>query len=227
MMDETARREFLRMVASYQDRGDPTGWCDQVYRAAQGDFRAVFWADLVPNPYLVSWLEKHPVSDKRLRAVTVGCGVGDDAEALSAHGYGVVAFDISPAAIDLCRKRYPDSSVEYLVMDLFDYPRDWKHGFELVFECNTIQVMPGELRVRALNAIADMVAPGGTVLVSCRSRQAGEKEYEFPLPLDRAEIDGFVRAGLREDAFKAYDDNQVPPVPHFFACYSRPCGSSK
>lgn len=222
MMGETARREFLHMVASYQNRGDPTGWLDQFYRDAQGDFRAVFWADLVPNPYLVSWLEDHPVSDKSLRAVTVGCGVGDDAEAISAHGYQVIAFDISPAAIDMCRKRYPDSSVEYLIADLFDYPPDWTHGFDLVFECNTIQVLPGEFRLRALNAIADMVAPGGTVLVSCRSRQTGEKEDEFPLPLDCAEIDGFVRAGHREDSFEAYDDSQLPPVPHFFACYSRP-----
>ncbi len=63
---------------------------------------------------------------------------------------------------------------------------------------------------------------GGVALISCRSRHAGEKEDEFPLPLDREEIDGFIRAGLREDAFKAYDDDQAPPVPHFFACYSRP-----
>ena len=162
------------------------------------------------------------ISDKSLGAVTVGCGVGDDAEAISAHGYRVIAFDISAAAISMCRKRYPDSSVEYLVVDLFDYPQNWAHRFDLVFECNTIQVLPGEFRLRALNAIADLVAPGGTVLVSCRSRQAGEKEDEFPLPLDREEIDGFVRAGLREDAFEAYDDNQDPPVPHFFACYNRP-----
>jgi SAM-dependent methyltransferase len=222
MMDETARREFVRMVASYQDRGDPTGWFDKVYRDAQGDVRAIFWADLVPNPHLVSWLEEHPAADQGQRAVIVGCGVGDDAEAISAHGYRVVAFDISPTAIALCRKRYPNSSVEYQVVDLFDYPPNWSHGFDLVFECNTIQALPGEFRVRALNAIADMVAPGGTVLVSCRSRLAGEKEDEFPLPLDRAEIDGFMCAGLREDVFKAYDDDQDPPVPHFFACYSRP-----
>ena len=107
-------------------------------------------------------------------------------------------------------------------MDLFNYPSNWARGFDLVFECNTIQALPGEFRVRALNAIADMVAPGGTVLVSCRSRLTGEKENEFPLPLDRAEIDGFVRAGLREEVFEAYDDDQDPPVPHFFACYGRP-----
>ncbi|TCV84135.1 class I SAM-dependent methyltransferase [Sulfurirhabdus autotrophica] len=224
-MDEAARREFLSMVASYQNRGDPTGWFDKVYRDAQGDFRGVFWADLAPNPYLVSWLEEHPVSGENLWAVVVGCGVGDDAEAISAHGYQVIAFDISPAAIDLCRKRYPNTHVEYRVADLFDHPKDWAQRFDLVYECNTIQVLPGDYRIRALNAIADLVAPGGNALVSCRSRKTGEKENEFPLPLDRPEIDGFVRAGLKEESFVVYDDDQAPPVPHFFGCYTRPLKS--
>ncbi|MFY9328545.1 MAG: class I SAM-dependent methyltransferase [Georgfuchsia sp.] len=221
-MDETARLELLRKVASYRQRGDPSGWCEEVYRDAEGDFKRVFWADLAPHPYLISWLENHPIPFGKQRAVVVGCGVGDDAEALAAHGYVVTAFDISPSAIELCHKRYPDSRVDYLVADLFDHPPDWTRRFDLVFECNTIQVLPGEYRLRALNAIAGLVAPGGSVLVSCRSRNAGEKEDEFPLPLDQAEIDGFIRAGLRQDALEAYDDDQVPPVPHFFACYSRP-----
>ena len=175
-MDETARREFLRMVASYRERGDPTGWFDKVYRDAQGDIGAIFWADLVPNPHLVSWLEDHPIPGKNPRAVTVGCGVGDDAEALSAHGYRVVGFDISPTAIDLCRKRYPDSHVEYRVADLFDHPRNWTRGFDLVFECNTIQALPGEFRVRALNAIADLVAPGGAVLSRAEAGGPGKRK---------------------------------------------------
>ena len=221
-MDESTRREFLRMVASYQHRGDPSGWFDKVYRDAQGDLKKIFWADLAPHPYLISWLIDHPISGGKLRAVVVGCGVGDDAEALSAHGYEVTAFDISATAIDLCRKRYPNSGVEYRIADLFDHPPEWTLGFDMVFECNTIQALPGEYRLRALTAIAGMVAPGGVALVSCRSRHSREKEDEFPLPLDREEIDGFIRAGLRQDAFEAYDDDQDPPVPHFFACYSRP-----
>lgn len=76
-----------------------------------------------PIRYLISWLEDHPIASGRLRAVTIGCGVGDDAEALSAHGYQVTTFDISPSAIDLCRKRYPRSRVEYVVADLFDHPK--------------------------------------------------------------------------------------------------------
>ena len=218
-MNDAERRKFLNMVISHQKRGDPSGWCDRVYQDAQGDFRAVFWADLVPNPYLIAWMEDHPVSRTGLKAVTVGCGVGDDAEALSAYGYQVTAFDIAPAAIALCQKRYPNSQVEYLVADLFDYSPDWKESFDLVFECNTIQILPGEYRLHALNAIANLVAPGGVALVSCRSRNFGEKANEFPLPLDREEIDGFVRAGLIEETFLAYDDDQNPPVPHFFASY--------
>ena len=222
MMDEVARNKFLSMVRAHQERGDPSGWCDQVYRDAGGDVSAVFWADLVPNPYLLAWLQEHPVTGAQRRAITVGCGVGDDAEALAACGYAVTAFDISPAAIALCRQRYPHSRVNYVVADLFDYPHEWTQGFDLVFECNTIQVLPGDYRVRALNAIATMVAPDGDALISCRSRNSGEKQDAFPLPLDRPEIDGFVRAGLREVSFVLYDDEQVPPVEHFFACYRRP-----
>ena len=40
--------------------------------------------------------------------------------------------------------------------------------------------------------------------------------------LDRNELDGFVRAGLVEHGFVAYDDDQDPPIPHFFAWYRRP-----
>ena len=75
-MDETLKREFLRMVKAHQDRGDPSGWCDQVYPDAGGDFTAVFWADLVPNPYLISWLEDHPIASDRLRALTIGLRCG-------------------------------------------------------------------------------------------------------------------------------------------------------
>lgn len=218
-MDDPVRRKFLQMVETYQQRDDPSGWCDQVYRDAGGDYRAVFWADLVPNPYLLAWLADHRPVSGGLRALTVGCGVGDDAEALAARGYQVTAFDISPAAIELCRQRYPDSRVDYCVADLFATPAHWMHGFDLVFECNTIQVLPGEYRARALHAIAGMAALGGVVLVSCRSRNLGAQKDAFPLPLDRAELDGFVRDGLTEEGFAAYDDNQAPPVPHFFAWY--------
>ncbi len=200
----------------------PTGWFDSVYQDAGGDPEAVFWSDRVPSPHLVSWMKDHPAERSGLWAIVIGCGIGDDAEAIATGGYQVIAFDIAPAAIRMCRKRYPDSAVDYRVADLFSHPAEWSGAFDLVFECNTIQALPGKYRSQALDAIAGMAAPGGAVLVSCRNRNTGERENEFPLPLDRHEIDGFVRAGLIEHGFEAYDDEQDPPEPHVFAWYRRP-----
>jgi ubiquinone/menaquinone biosynthesis C-methylase UbiE len=141
---------YKKKVKAYQDRDDPTGWFDSIYTDAQGDHKAVKNCSF-----------KH----QGRKAIVIGCGVGDDAEALSETGYEVIAFDISPEAIRLCKKRYPDTTVNYLVADLFDYPPQWVEFFELVYECNTIQVLPGEYRLQARDAMVSLMAPQGYLLV--------------------------------------------------------------
>ena len=213
--------DMLRLAGAYAEKGDPAGWFEDFYAQAGGDINEVYWADLAPGPKLVDWLDRHPRTDSP-RAAVVGCGLGDDAEAMAARCFRVTAFDVSESAIAMCRERYPQSKVDYRVADLFSHPADWHHGFDLVYECNTIQILTGDLRRRALEAIAGLVTPGGTVVVSCRSCDVGERGDVLPIPLDRHEIGGFVSAGLMEQEFVAYDDDQDPPVPHFFAAYGRP-----
>jgi len=215
-----SKPETQNLAKSYADRGDPNGWFEEFYARAEGDYRQVYWADLAPNPKLSAWLKAQPHTEG-LRAVTIGCGLGDDAEALAQFGCAVTAFDISTSAIEMCRNRYPDSKPDYVVADLFACPADWRQHFDVVYECDTIQILAGDDRAKAVQAIADLVAPGGFALVSCRSRNEGEGLDAFPLAVDRAEIDGFRRAGLDEIAFEVYDDAQEPPVPHFFAVYQR------
>ena len=209
-----------RLAKAYADRGNPNGWFEEFYAKAGGDISKVYWADLKPNPLLLDWLKKGS-SPAGKRAITIGCGLGDDAEVLSQLGCRVTAFDISPSAIAMCRQRYPGSKVDYCVADLFDYPAEWRRAFDLVYECNTVQILKGPDRTRSIEAISDLAAPGGEVIVSCRSRNKDEQLDAFPLALDRDEIDGFRRAGLSEAHFRAYDDEQEPPVPHFFAVYRR------
>jgi SAM-dependent methyltransferase len=212
---------YKKMVKSYQEQDRPTDWFDSIYTDAEGDYREVFWADLEPNPYLLKWLKNCTFKSTGLKAIVVGCGVGDDAEALSEAGYEVTAFDISPEAILLCKERYLNTKVKYLIADLFDYPSKWFESFDLVYECNTIQVLPGKYRVQARDAMISLLAPKGYIIVSCRSRLNGEQEDDIPLPMDKEEIDGFTRYGLSEESFEAYDDTQEPPVPHFFAVYKK------
>ena len=213
--------EYKKMVKTHQENNDPLGWFDSIYTDAEGDHNNVFWADLEASPYLLEWLSRcdHTATEKK--AIVIGCGVGDDAEALSEEGYEVTAFDISPEAIKLCKNRYPNTKVKYCVENLFDYPKSWTGSFNLIYECNTIQVLPGKYRIQARDAMISLLAPKGHILVSCRSRNKGELEDAIPLPLDKNEIDGFIECGLSEKSFLAYDDNQEPPVPHFFACYQK------
>ena len=218
---EDSKLSTQRLAKAYADRGNPDGWFEEFYARAEGDICKVYWADLKPNPLLLSWIEKNR-SPAGTPAITIGCGLGDDAEALAGHGYQVTAFDISTSAIAMCQQRYPKSEVDYRVNDLLNPPGNWHRAFRLVYECNTIQILTGSNRIRAIEAIINLVAPGGHILVSCRSRNEGQKTDSFPLELDRQEIDGFVRGGLSEIHFIAYDDDQDPPVPHFFAVYRRP-----
>uniref|UniRef100_UPI00404878BA class I SAM-dependent methyltransferase n=1 Tax=Aliarcobacter sp. TaxID=2321116 RepID=UPI00404878BA len=213
---------YKKMVKTYQENNDPTGWFDSIYKNAQGDFTKVFWADLEPSPYLVDWLKQNPITKENKTACVIGCGVGDDAQALSEFGFDVTAFDISPSAIELCINRYPNTKVNYVVADLFDYPKEWFEKFDVVYECNTIQVLPNGYRKKARFAMSSLLAKDGYILVSCRSRNEGEKEDEIPFPLSKSEMDEFITIDkLTQISFLAYDDEQVPSVPHFFAVYKK------
>lgn len=214
--------DYKKMVKNFQEKNDPTGWFENIYKSAKGDYKEVFWADLEPSPYLVEWLKKDTISKQTKTACVIGCGVGDDAEALSQFGFKVTAFDISPSAIKLCKNRYPNTKVNYLIADLFNYPKEWFEYFDVVYECNTIQVLPDKYRKKARESMSSLITKGGYILVSCRSRNENEQENVIPLPLTRLEINEFVTLdNLKEISFLAYDDTQNPPVPHFFGIYKR------
>lgn len=214
--------DYKKMVKEFQEKDKPTAWFDNIYKSAKGDYTEVFWADLEPSPYLVSWLKKDIIKNKNKTACVIGCGIGDDAEALSQFGFDVIAFDISPEAINLCKNRYPNTKVKYIVTDLFDYPEEWFESFDLVYECNTIQVLPGHYRKKARIAISSLISKNGYILVSCRSRNENEHEDAIPLPLSSSEMNEFITIDkLKEISFLAYNDTQDPRVPHFFTVYKK------
>src|SRR5580698_10130305 len=109
----TARTNAQALAKAHLESGDPLGWFDALYSNAHGDEGQVPWADLKPNRNLMSWLARQ--TKRWNRAITIGCGLGDDAEELARRGCTVTAFDISPTAVDWWRRRFPESLVDYQV----------------------------------------------------------------------------------------------------------------
>ncbi len=219
MIDRKRARE---LAAEYARKGDPTGWFDVLYKEAEGGKSVVPWADRGANPGLLEFWSLQPQVTSGKKALVIACGLGDDAEQLSAWGFDTSAFDISETAIQMAHKRFPQSEVNYRVADLFKPPAEWERMFDFVFEANTIQALPAGIRAEAIRRIADFVRPGGKVLAIVRGRESDEPEGELPWPLTRAEMNEFVLAGLTEESFEEYFDNEEPPARRFRGLYTRP-----
>jgi 2-polyprenyl-3-methyl-5-hydroxy-6-metoxy-1,4-benzoquinol methylase len=170
-------------------------WFEAVYDLASDDPAGVPWADLAPHPLLAQWLAGQGFDS--LRAIDVGCGLGDNAEAIAAAGAKTTAFDLVERAIAWAKRRFPASAVDYRVADLFSLPQEWRSGFDLVHECYTLQALPGSLLGSAAHSLAYLVAPGGRLLVIARARDEEEIAQGPPWPLTRAQIVAVAVDGLR------------------------------
>jgi len=219
-MDERARAREL--AAEYLAKDDPTGWFEQLYREAAKDVAKIPWADLSPNPNLIEFWERHSIASSGKRALNIGCGLGDDAEQLACWGFETTAFDISPSAIEACKRRFPGTNVRYRAADLLKPPDEWLREFDFVLESYTLQALPSGLCREAIERIAGFVCKGGNLLLITRGREEEDAGGAVPWPLTRRELDRFTQAGLRELSFEDYFDTESPPVRRFRVLYQRP-----
>lgn len=207
------------LAQKHLSEGDPLGWFEVLYASASQDASAIPWAHLAPNPNLVGWLDAHPLPAEG-RGLTVGCGLGDDAEELARRGLRVTAFDVAPTAIAWCKKRFSNSPVCYEVADLLNPPAAWTGRFDFVLESYTLQALPPELRERAVRSLARFLSPSGMLLLICRGREPDEPPGQMPWPLTRDELSRLTgRAGLDGIAFEDFVDDEDPPVRRFRCVY--------
>jgi ubiquinone/menaquinone biosynthesis C-methylase UbiE len=157
------------------------------------------------------------------RAVVVGCGFGDDAEFVASMGFATTAFDVSPTAIVEAVRRFPRSTVDYVVADLLDPPSSWSGRFDLVVEVFTLQVLTGPARRAAFARVTEMVAPGGRLLIIAGAREPEADPGEMPWPLTRSEIEGLRVHGLSIESIVDFiDEDPRGPVRRWRAWLRRP-----
>lgn len=220
-MPETDEADPRAFIYEYLERGDATGWFDQVYVRAQGNTGAVPWAALQPRPPFAEWAQRTGLDGKGKRAVVIGCGLGDDAEELARRSFAVTAFDVAPSAVAWCHQRFPDSAVDYRVANLFAPPTEWQSGFDFVLEIFTVQALPVAMRQDAVAAAAALVGTGGEIFVLSVGVEDAEGRSGPPWPLTRAELDHFRACGLTEVLVEEMRDPEMAPRFLFRAVYRR------
>ena len=171
--------------------------------------------DLAPDPHLRRWYERGRHDLRNRRCLLVGCARGDDAEYLAAAGGLITACDRSPTTVDWCRDRFPGSPVEYLEADLLAPPFQWRERFDFVLAGDVLEQLTPRLRLDAWQSLADLLAPGGTLLLLCRGRDRAEPPGEPPCPLHRDELRPPDELGLQETSFEDFHDSETPPVRRF------------
>lgn len=218
---KTLQQKVKTLATDSINQQDPSGWFEPLYAEASGDTAQVPWAKNQAHPYLQQWLTTNPPQTEGKSALVIGCGLGDDAETLASLGYQVTAFDISPTAIAWCQQRFPDSTVNYLVGDLFNLDPNWQNKFDFVFECRTIQALPLDVRSPVISAIAPLVAENGTLLVITRHRDDHTTPEGPPWALSDDELSQFIDLGLTEVHCDHFMEGEPTKVEQYLIEYCR------
>ncbi|MGC9328585.1 MAG: class I SAM-dependent methyltransferase [Candidatus Hinthialibacter sp.] len=215
-------KEFTRSIAmNYLPQQDYLGWFEELYQQAGGDPNLIHWGALRVTPVYQEWLHRNNPQGQKKKAVIVGCGFGDDAEITAQFGFDTTAFDIAPIAVQWCKNRFPNASVHYCAADLFNPPASWQNAFDLVMEAYTLQNFPEDMRRTALENLARMTAPSGTLLIIAKGRGDDEPLDKIPWPLSRRELGGLRSFGLEEVEFEDVDRPDDPNGRIFFAVYRK------
>lgn len=180
--------------------GEPTRWYDELWSAAARGETGLPWDRTDPHPMLDGWVGE----GEGRRAVVVGCGLGGDSEHLARLGWRTTAFDISPAAVQVVRERYPDSPVDYREGDLLDPAEDLVGAFDLVVEIYTVQALHPSLREAAARGLRGLLAPGGRALVVQMVREDDEPQTTRPpWRLTRAELEDLAGGDVEVESVEA------------------------
>lgn len=200
---QSAREELANLPGNYANDSAGRGvFFDAVYDKANGDAAMVPWADLKPKKELIEYLSLNPGAGKR--AVDIGCGLGDNAQAIADAGYKVLGFDIVETAVNWATKRFHQTRVDYQVADLFNYPDEWKGRFDLVHECYTLQALPAGMIHETVQAICDLVATGGRLLIYTRWRENNTITEGPPWPLEEKHLNLPAVSGLTKITEKRF-----------------------
>lgn len=132
---------------------------DDRYRQVHG--LGLQWFDSAPSKIVGQTIKEFGISGKVLE---LGCGEGRDAAYLLNQGFDLLATDISPAAIEFCRKNDPIHRDCYQVLDCVNGKLNGKFIF-LYAVAVVHMLVEDEDRAKFYGFLRDHLEEGGIALV--------------------------------------------------------------
>lgn len=150
----------------------------EYYKAYDKRYRQVHekglsWASDCPSPIVGEVMDKHGIG-RSCDILELGCGEGRDALALLRAGYSLLATDVSPEAIEFCRRLAPEHSDSFRVLDACADSLDGK--FDFIYAVAVLHMLTEDSHRRSfLDFIREHLRENGLALVA--SQGNGEDEY--------------------------------------------------
>ena len=99
---------------------------EERYKAAHE--KGVSWEHMKSTPIVLDILKEYNLHKKQL-LLEIGCGEGRDSGIVLKNGYNLMATDISPEAINYCKKTMPEFESNFQVLDCLSSNLDEKFDF--------------------------------------------------------------------------------------------------
>ncbi len=125
--------------------------------------RGLEWFCGEPTPVVEQTLEKYSIHRDALM-LEIGCGEGNDAAFLLGKGCNLLATDVSAAAVDFCRRKYPGWAECFCTLDVLKDPLERR--FDFICAVAVLHMLvPDEDRHKLLTFIREHLTAEGVGLI--------------------------------------------------------------
>jgi cyclopropane fatty-acyl-phospholipid synthase-like methyltransferase len=110
------QKENRKYYEAYEDR----------YKTAHE--KGVSWAQMKNTPIVMDIISRYHLHPEH-SLLEIGCGEGRDSSTVLENGFNLMATDISPEAINYCKKKIPDFESKFMVLDCLSSDLDMTFDF--------------------------------------------------------------------------------------------------
>lgn len=147
--------------------------------------KSIRWFGDKPSAIVAETIRTFGVTTNH-RILELGCGEGRDAHPLLTSGYDLLATDISPAAIDYCKKLLPHHAEAFQVLDCVQ--GQLKEAFDFIFAVAVVHMLvPDEDRAAFYQFIRGHLKPEGIALICTMGDGEQERQSDVSTAFDLQE----------------------------------------